>query len=156
MYLVASESEGSCILRKEKIMSNQPENEQQSMTAEEVRQYILAELEAGKKAIAELSDEQLEEVAGGGRFGRGGGSFGHGGGSFAPGMGMPMASGGGSGTGAMLKQAAIWTVAGTGVQYGLGLVGSLFSGGNSGGNGGSNGGGKSGGNSGGKSGGNGY
>lgn len=48
-------------------MSNQPENEnQQTVTPEEVREYLLAELEASKQTIAELSDEQLEEVAGGG------------------------------------------------------------------------------------------
>ena len=49
-------------------MSNQPENEHQqyeTVTPEEVRQSLLAELEAGKQAIDELSDEQLEEVAGG-------------------------------------------------------------------------------------------
>ena|SRR5690349_8227592 len=51
-------------------MTNQPENEnQQTPTPEEVRQYILAELEASKQTIAELSDEQLEEVAGGAGWG---------------------------------------------------------------------------------------
>ncbi len=48
-------------------MSNQPEQEnQQTATPQEMRQALLAELEAGEQAIAELSDEQLEEVAGGG------------------------------------------------------------------------------------------
>ena len=47
-------------------MSDQIENEnQQTASPEEVRQYILAELEASKQTIAELSDEQLEQVAGG-------------------------------------------------------------------------------------------
>jgi hypothetical protein len=46
-------------------MSNQPENEmQQTLTPEEVRQYALAEIEASKQAIADLSDEELEEIAG--------------------------------------------------------------------------------------------
>ena len=35
------------------------------MTPEEVRQYVLAEIDATKQAIAELSEEELEEVAGG-------------------------------------------------------------------------------------------
>ena len=55
-------------------MSNQFENEnQQTIAPEEVRQSLLAELEEGKQAIAELSDEELEEVAGGrfGGFGKG-------------------------------------------------------------------------------------
>jgi hypothetical protein len=48
-------------------MSNQPENEnQQYVTPEEVRQFLLTELDASKQVIEELSDEQLEEVAGGG------------------------------------------------------------------------------------------
>jgi hypothetical protein len=47
-------------------MSNQPENEQtEIMTPEEVRQYVLAEIDATKQVIAELSEEELEEVAGG-------------------------------------------------------------------------------------------
>jgi hypothetical protein len=47
-------------------MSNQPENEQtEIVTSEEVRQYVLAEIDATKQVIAELSDEELEEVAGG-------------------------------------------------------------------------------------------
>src|SRR5690349_6219173 len=58
------EPEGSCAKRKEKIMTTENEN-QQTPTPEEVRQYILAELEASKQTIAELSDEELEEVAGG-------------------------------------------------------------------------------------------
>ena len=45
-------------------MTTENEN-QQTPTPEEVRQYILAELEASKQTIAELSDEELEEVAGG-------------------------------------------------------------------------------------------
>jgi hypothetical protein len=47
-------------------MTNQPENEmQQNMTPDDVRQQLLAEIEAGKQAITELSDEDLEAVAGG-------------------------------------------------------------------------------------------
>ena len=47
-------------------MSDQIENEQQqSMTPEEVRQSLLAEIDATQQAIAELSNEQLEEVVGG-------------------------------------------------------------------------------------------
>src|SRR5689334_17575806 len=49
-------------------MSNQPENENQqaeTITTEELREFLLTEIEASKQAIAELSDEQLEEVAGG-------------------------------------------------------------------------------------------
>jgi len=47
-------------------MSNQPENEmQQSSTLEEVRQDLLTELEASKQEFVELSDEELEEIAGG-------------------------------------------------------------------------------------------
>ncbi len=49
-------------------MSNQPENENQqteTITAEEMREYMLAEIEASKQAVAELSDEQLEEIVGG-------------------------------------------------------------------------------------------
>ncbi len=47
-------------------MSDQMANEnQQNMTPEEVRQQLLAELEISQQAITELSDEQLEEVAGG-------------------------------------------------------------------------------------------
>jgi hypothetical protein len=52
--------------KKGLIMSNQPENEmQQTLTPEEVRQYLLAELEASKQVVAELSDKELEEAAGG-------------------------------------------------------------------------------------------
>jgi hypothetical protein len=48
-------------------MSNQSEHEnQQSLIPEEVRQALLAEIEATQQAIAELSNEQLEEVVGGG------------------------------------------------------------------------------------------
>lgn len=48
-------------------MSNSPEHEkQQTMTCEEVRQQLLASSSTSQQAIAELSDEQLEEVAGGG------------------------------------------------------------------------------------------
>src|SRR5690242_9134084 len=50
-------------------MSNQSENEMQqseTMTPDEVRQYLQAELEAGAQEISELSDEELEQVAGGG------------------------------------------------------------------------------------------
>lgn len=37
---------------------------QQTLTPAEVRQALLAEIEASKQIIAELSDEQLEEVTG--------------------------------------------------------------------------------------------
>ena len=49
-------------------MSNQPEHENQQpemVSTEEVREYLLTELEASKQAIAELNDEQLEQIAGG-------------------------------------------------------------------------------------------
>jgi hypothetical protein len=47
-------------------MSNQPEDEmQQTLTSEEVRQPLLAEIEASKQAVVELSNERLEEVVGG-------------------------------------------------------------------------------------------
>jgi hypothetical protein len=53
------------------IMSNQSENEnQQIMTPGEVRQLLLAEIDAVQQAIAEVSNEQLEEVVGGGWFTR--------------------------------------------------------------------------------------
>jgi hypothetical protein len=51
-------------------MSDQPENDiQQSSTREEVRQSLLAEIDASKQAITDLSDEELEAIAGGGKFG---------------------------------------------------------------------------------------
>ena len=49
-------------------MSNQSEHENQqieTLTPDEVRQYLLTEIEATQKQITELSDEELEEVAGG-------------------------------------------------------------------------------------------
>jgi hypothetical protein len=48
-------------------MSNQPEyrNQPEIVTPQEIRQSILAEINAYQQAIAELSDEELEEVAGG-------------------------------------------------------------------------------------------
>lgn len=49
-------------------MSNQPENEMpqpNTMTPQELREALLAELEAGKQIIAELSDEQMEAITGG-------------------------------------------------------------------------------------------
>lgn len=52
-------------------MSNQPDQEMQSsetLTSEEVRQSILAELEASKQELAEISDEQLMEITGGSFF----------------------------------------------------------------------------------------
>jgi hypothetical protein len=58
---------GSCTNeRKNVTMSDQFENE--SMTPEEVRQSLLAEIDATQQAIAELSNEQLEEVVGGKGF----------------------------------------------------------------------------------------
>ena len=51
-------------------MSNQPENEiQQASTLEDVRQSLLAELNTSKQAITDLSDEELEAIAGGGKPG---------------------------------------------------------------------------------------
>ena len=48
-------------------MSDQPENEmQQTVTPEEVREAMLAELDASKQTIEELSDEELESIAGAG------------------------------------------------------------------------------------------
>lgn len=49
-------------------MSNQPENEKQQLetvTPQEIRQSILIEIDAYQQAIAELSDEELEAIAGG-------------------------------------------------------------------------------------------
>lgn len=49
-------------------MSNQLENEKQqfqTVPMQEVRQSLLAELDASRQAIEELSDEQLETIAGG-------------------------------------------------------------------------------------------
>jgi hypothetical protein len=47
-------------------MSNQHENaKQQPLTSEELRQNILTQIETTKHLIAELSDEELESVAGG-------------------------------------------------------------------------------------------
>jgi hypothetical protein len=50
------------------MMSDQPENAMEpaeTRVSEGVRQYILARLDASKQTIAELSDEELHEVAGG-------------------------------------------------------------------------------------------
>jgi hypothetical protein len=44
-------------------MSNRSENE--AITTQELREILLAELEARKQAIVELSNEQLGEIAGG-------------------------------------------------------------------------------------------
>ena len=49
-------------------MSHQPQHENQqpeTRTPEELRQFILTELEASKQEIVDLSDEQLMEIAGG-------------------------------------------------------------------------------------------
>ena len=49
-------------------MSHQPQHENQqpeTVTPEELRQSILAELETSKQEIVDLSDEQLMEIAGG-------------------------------------------------------------------------------------------
>jgi hypothetical protein len=40
--------------------------EQNAMSAQELRERMLEELEASKQAIADLSEEELEAVAGGG------------------------------------------------------------------------------------------
>jgi hypothetical protein len=58
----------SCTERKEMIMSNLPENENQQSeaeTSEELSEFLLAELDASKQVIARLSDAQLEEAVGG-------------------------------------------------------------------------------------------
>jgi lactobin A/cerein 7B family class IIb bacteriocin len=48
-------------------MSEQTTRDKQNpMTPQELRERMLEELEAGKKAIADLSEEELEAVAGGG------------------------------------------------------------------------------------------
>jgi hypothetical protein len=44
-------------------MTKQPKNE--ALTTQELREALLSELESSHKVIAELSDEQLEAVAGG-------------------------------------------------------------------------------------------
>ena len=44
-------------------MSQQPENE--ALTSQELRETLLSEIEVSQLAMSELSDEQLEEVAGG-------------------------------------------------------------------------------------------
>lgn len=54
--------------RKEMSMSNQANQEKQpskTIPSEEVRQFLLDELEARKQALVELSNEQLGEIAGG-------------------------------------------------------------------------------------------
>jgi hypothetical protein len=63
--------------RKEQSMSNQPENG--VLTPRELRQTLLNELEISQQAITALSDEQLEEIAGG----RGAPGSHHGWGKFA-------------------------------------------------------------------------
>src|SRR5690242_18428206 len=50
-------------------MSNQADHENQqveTLTPEEVRQYLLAELEASQQVLAELSDEELTQIVGAG------------------------------------------------------------------------------------------
>ena len=44
-------------------MSDQPEHKK--LQPQELRQSLLSELDASQQAITELSDEQLEQVAGG-------------------------------------------------------------------------------------------
>ncbi len=47
-------------------MSNHPQqNAQQPMTTQEIRECLLSELESSKRALQELSDEELTEVVGG-------------------------------------------------------------------------------------------
>ncbi len=51
-------------------MSDQIENKNEpsrTVTPQEMREYLLAEIEASKQVLTELSDEQLEEVAGAAR-----------------------------------------------------------------------------------------
>jgi hypothetical protein len=52
---------------RKRSMSNQPENEnQQTVTSEEVRQSLLTSIEASKQAIElSLSEEQLQAITGG-------------------------------------------------------------------------------------------
>lgn len=50
-------------------MSNQSEQDHQqpeTITVEEVRAYLLAELEASQQALAEVSDEELTQIVGAG------------------------------------------------------------------------------------------
>lgn len=50
-------------------MSNQPVHDRQqpeTMTPQEIRQSLLADIEAYKQAIIELSNEELDEITGGG------------------------------------------------------------------------------------------
>src|SRR5690348_6067791 len=57
--------------RKERTMSNQPDQDKQlseTLTSEEVSQSILAEPKTSKQEIGELSDEQLMDIAGGSFF----------------------------------------------------------------------------------------
>ncbi len=52
-------------------MSNQSEQEKpqpETSTPQEVRQFLLAELEASQQIILELNDEQLIEITGGGNM----------------------------------------------------------------------------------------
>jgi hypothetical protein len=49
-------------------MSNQPEQENQqseTITSQELREFMMDELEARKQLVAEISDEQLTEIVGG-------------------------------------------------------------------------------------------
>jgi hypothetical protein len=59
-----------CHLHRKKItVPDQPENEKQqseTVTSRGLREFLLDELDASKQMIAELSDEQLEEIVGGG------------------------------------------------------------------------------------------
>jgi hypothetical protein len=48
-------------------MPNQPEHENQQLL--ELRQSLLSQLESSQQVITELSDEQLEQVAGGSLWG---------------------------------------------------------------------------------------
>ena len=67
-YQTEKEAEARGFLRTKKgthTMSQQAEHEQQPLTPKEMRQH-LTELGIDQQAITELSDEQLEEIAGGG------------------------------------------------------------------------------------------
>jgi Mor family transcriptional regulator len=65
-------------------MADQLENEkpqtEETVNSKELRQAFLSELEASKQAITELSDEELEEVAGGSPWQKIGGFMRNGGG----------------------------------------------------------------------------
>jgi hypothetical protein len=64
------EPKGSFTGRKDMMMSNQPNNRiQQTSTPEELQKHLPTETHASAQAVQELSEEQLENVAGGSLIG---------------------------------------------------------------------------------------